>query len=97
MKYIISEEQLKTTIKRFNRERANKGELSQVIEELVLNYFEYPICDVIAIKIPNSEEYVVLILTTQSIRNEVSFKISRYIENYIGINPMVIIQDSQDC
>jgi len=97
MKYIISEEQLKTTIKRFDREKANKGKLSQVIEELVLNYFEYPICDVIAIKIPNSEEYVVLILTTQSIRNEVSFKISRYIKNYIGINPMVIIQDSQDC
>ena len=97
MKYIISEEQLKTTIKRFDREKVNKGKLSQVIEELVLNYFEYPICDVIAIKIPNSDIYAVLILTPQRIRNEVSFKISRYIENYIGINPMVIIQDSQDC
>ena len=97
MKYIISEEQLKTTIKRFDRERANKGKLSQVIEELVLNYFEYPICDVIAIKIPNSDIYAVLILTPQRIRNEVSFEISSYVENYIGIKPMVIIQDSQDC
>ena len=41
MKYIITEQQLKTMTKRFNKELADRGELGHVMEELVLNFFSF--------------------------------------------------------
>jgi hypothetical protein len=44
MKYIITEQQLTTATKKFNKENVDRGELGHVIEELVLNYFKNRIC-----------------------------------------------------
>ena len=40
MKYIITEQQLKNTIKKFNKENIERDKLSNIMEELVLRFFE---------------------------------------------------------
>jgi hypothetical protein len=40
MKYIITEEQLKTTIKKFNKINFDSGQFGKIIEELVLNFLK---------------------------------------------------------
>jgi hypothetical protein len=97
MKYIITEQQLTTATKKFNKENADRGELGHVIEELVLNYFKNRICDVVAIKMKDSDNYIVLVLTPGTYASGTETKISNYIENFIGVNPMVLINHSQDC
>ena len=97
MKYIITEQQLKTITKRFNKELADRGELGHVMEELVLNFIKSPICDVVAIKIPKSSEYIILILTPNYHGNQTESRIASYIENFIGVNPQVIINQSDNC
>jgi len=102
MKYIITEQQLKTMTKRFNKELVDRGELGPAIEELVLNFFENtflesPVCDLVAIKNPKTSEYIVLILTPTFQGNQIESRIARYIENFIGVNPMVLINQSDNC
>ncbi len=97
MKYIITEEQLTTTIKKFNKEKAHRGRFSDVIEELVLSHFKRPVCDVAAIFIPDLDNYIVLILTPDGYSNGFSDSIAHNIKNFIGINPNVIISQSRDC
>ena len=97
MKYIITEQQLTTITKRFNKELADRGELGHVMEELVLNFIKSPICDVVAIKIPKSSEYIILILTPNYHSNETESRIAKHIENFIGVNPQVIINKSDNC
>jgi hypothetical protein len=97
MKYIITEQQFFTTVKKYNKEK-NRGRYSNVIEGLVLSMFKGPICDVVALKVPDSDEdYVVLILTPNSYMREYSQKIGHNIENLVGIYPTVIITQSQNC
>jgi hypothetical protein len=97
MKYIITEQQLTTTLKKYNKEK-NRGKYSNVIEGLVLSMFKGPICDVVALKTTHKDEdYVVLILTPNSYMREYSQKIGRNIENLVGIYPTVIITQSQNC
>ena len=99
MKYIITEEQLKKVIKKFNKENANSDKLSDVMEELVLRFFENrsPVCDVVAVKVPESYEYIVLILTPNFHGNRTEYRIADYIDNYIGVKPMVLLNQSQSC
>jgi hypothetical protein len=40
MKYIITEQQMRTMTKRFKKDDVDRGELGLAIEELVLNFFE---------------------------------------------------------
>jgi hypothetical protein len=97
MKYIITEQQLNSTLKKYDKEK-NRGKYSNVIEGLVLSMFKGPICDVVALKVQDSDEdYVVLILTPNSYMMEYSQKIGRNIENLVGIYPTVIITQSQNC
>ena len=97
MKYIITEQQLNSTLKKYNKEK-NRGKYSNVIEGLVLSMFKGPICDVVALKTTHKDEdYVVLILTPNSYMREYSQKIGRNIENLVGIYPTVIITQSQNC
>ena len=104
MKYIITEEQLETVVKKFNKENVNRGKLGHIIEEIVLSYFQRPVCDVVAIFMPKTDyddttkfHYIVLILTPDYYGNATITEIRDSIENYIGINTHVIITHSQDC
>jgi hypothetical protein len=105
MKYIITEQQLDTVVKKFNKENVDRGKLGHRIEELVLNYFERPVCDVVAIFMPKTNydddatkfHYIVLIMTPDYYGNSTITEIKDSIENYIGINTHVIIVHSQDC
>ena len=96
MKYIITEEQLRNTIKKFNKEHIEQDKLSIIMEELVLRFFEnkIPICDVVATK---TSDYIVLVLTPKYSFNSVENRIAKYIEDYTGIRPFVLLNTSQDC
>ena len=99
MKYIITEEQLRNTIKKFNKENIERDKLSDVMEELVLRFFENrsPVCDVVAVKVPKTSDYIVLVLTPKYIGNSIETRIAKYIEDYTGIRPFVLLNTSQDC
>ena len=102
MKYIITEQQLKNTIKKFNKENIERDKLSNIMEELVLRFFENtffesPVCDVVAVKVPKTSDYLVLVLTPKYIGNSIETRIAKYIEDYIGIRPMVLLNQSQNC
>lgn len=96
MKYIITEEQLQNTIKKFNKEHIERDKLSVIMEELVLRFFENktPICDIVATK---TSSYIVLVLTPKYIGNSIENRIAKYIEDYTGIRPWVLLNTSQDC
>lgn len=96
MKYIITEQQLRNTIKKFNKEHIEQDKLSVIMEELVLRFFEnkIPICDVVATK---TSEYVVLVLTPKYLGDSTENRIAKYIEDYTGIRPFVLLNTSQDC
>ena len=97
MKYIINEEQLTNIVKRFKKDNINRGKLGHIIEKLVLNYFERPVCDVAAIYIPGYDNYIVLVLTPDYYGDETTTKITRNIENYIGVGVNIVITQSQNC
>jgi len=102
MKYIITEQQLKNTIKKFNKENIERDKLSDIMEELVLRFFENtffesPVCDVVAVKVPKTSDYLVLVLTSKYVGNSTENRIAKYIEDYIGIRPMVLLNQSQNC
>lgn len=97
MKYIITEEQLTTAVKKFKKDDVDRGKLGHIIEELVLTYFQRPVCDVVAIFMHDSDYYIVLVLTPDYYGDATTTKIARNIENYIGISTNVIITQSQNC
>ena len=97
MKYIITEEQLKTTIKKFNKINFDSGQFGKIIEELVLNFFKSPVCDVAAIKIPESDEYIVLVLTPTYHSNQTEHRLANYIKNFIGVKLTVLLNQSDNC
>ena len=97
MKYIITEQQLETTIKKFKKDDADRGELGHVMEELVISYMDGNLCDVVGIKVPKSLDYVVLVLTPNYYGNETEIRIARHIENYLGVNAMVFLKKSENC
>lgn len=97
MNYIITEQQLTNTIKKFKKDGVNRGKLGHIIEEIVLSFFKRPICDVVAIFIPDFNYYMVLILTPDAYSDETRKKIEHRIENYVGEKANVIISQSSDC
>ena len=100
MKYIITEQQLRTATKKFNKENIDRGQLGQIMEELVLNFFKSPVCDVVAVKtlgIDETEEYIVLILTPTYYGNQTEHRLADYIENFIGVRPTVLLNQSDNC
>ena len=97
MKYIITEQQMRTMTKRFKKDDVDRGELGPAMEELVLNFFKSPVCDVVAIKMTKSSEYILLILTPTYHGNQTESRIAAYIENFIGVNPQVLINQSDNC
>lgn len=97
MKYIITEEQMRTMTKRFKKDNVDRGKLGHIIEELVLQFFEGLICDVIAVKIPKTGGYVVLVLTPNYYSDVTETKLRNTIENFIGVDTMVLINHSPNC
>ena len=97
MKYIITEQQLETTIKKFKKDDADRGELGHAMEELVISYMDGNLCDVVGIKLPKSLDYVVLVLTPNYYNSETEIRIARHIENYLGVNVMVFLKKSENC
>jgi len=97
MKYIITEEQLKTTIKKFNTINYDSGQFGKIIEELVLNFFKSPVCDVVAVKTDKTGEYFVLVLTPTYHGNQTEHRLADYIENFIGVRPTVLLNQSDNC
>lgn len=97
MKFIITESQFSKVIKKFDKERQDRGKIGLAIEELVLQFFEGPICDVIAVKIPRTGDYVVLILTPNYYGDIAQTKIRNTIEKFIGVDAMVLINHSPNC
>jgi hypothetical protein len=102
MKIIITEQQLTNTIKKFKKDGVNRGKLGHIIEEIVLSFFKRPICDVVAVFLPDTKNlnfnyYMVLILTPDGYSDETRKKIEYRIENYVGEKANVIISQSSDC
>jgi hypothetical protein len=102
MKIIITEQQLTNTIKKFKKDGVNRGKLGHIIEEIVLSFFKRPICDVVAVFLPDTKNldfnyYMVLILTPDGYSDETRKKIENRIENYVGEKANVIISQSSDC
>jgi hypothetical protein len=99
MKYIITEEQIETSIKKLSKDKTVEGKLSKVIEELTLSFLEdKEICD-IAVTLSNNNYhfYMILILTPEWLGYKADKKIEKYIEDFLGIGVMVIIAESKDC
>jgi hypothetical protein len=97
MKYIITEQQLRTMTKKFNKENIDRGQLGQIMEELVI---KGPVCDVAAVKtlgMDETEEYIVLILTPTYHGNQTEHRLANYIENFIGVRPTVLLNQSDNC
>ena len=99
MKYIITEQQLRTMTKKFNKENIDRGQLGQMMEELVLNFIKGPVCDVAAVKMPidKTDEYIVLVITPTYHGNQTEHRLADYIENFIGVRPTVLLNQSDNC
>ena len=97
MKYIITEQQLETTIKKFEKDDVDRSVLGRAMEELVISYMDGNLCDVVGIKVPNSLNYIVLVLTPRYYGNETENRIARHINNYLGVYPDVILKKSENC
>jgi hypothetical protein len=84
MKYIITEEQLDSTLTTFKRSSSNRGRLSDVIEEITVSYLSHiTICDVIASY--SNDSYAIIVLTPDPISDRLEKKLERHIESLVGL------------
>lgn len=74
-----------------------RGKLANVIEELVLQHFDKPICDVVMVNVSELDDYFIVISSPNYYGNEDSKEITRYIENLIGIKPVVFFKQTENC
>jgi hypothetical protein len=97
MKYIVTEEQLKSTIKKLNKDNLDSGKLGKSIEKFVLDYLsDKRICD-IAVITTNERSYTVIILTPDWLGYKIEQTLEKYIEDYFGNMAFVLIRESEDC
>jgi hypothetical protein len=96
MKYIITEEQLDSTLTTFKRSSSNRGRLSDVIEEITVSYLSHiTICDVVA---PYSNDnYAVIVLTPDPISDRLEKKLERQIESLVGADIFVVTLQNINC
>jgi hypothetical protein len=94
MKIIITESQI-TEITKFNKENLTPTKITKLIEKLVLNYVEFPICDLAVVKNETQEIYVVLILTPYSSRLNDDEKIRKLINQFIPVQTFVLVNESE--
>lgn len=89
-----------STIKKiFDRGDSILGKYSEAIESIALGYFsdQSIICDLIAVKSPVNEEYILLVLTNQTMSTEFRNKLSKHIADFIPTQVLVLMNYSPDC
>lgn len=95
MKIIITESQLNEILK-FNKENINVDEITKLIETLVFDFVDFPICDIAVTKSNENDLYMVLILTPKNSRYNDDAKIQKFIKKYIPVDVFVLINET-DC
>lgn len=94
MKIIITESQLNEILK-FNKENINVDEITKLIETLVFDFVDFPICDIAVTKSNVNDYYMVLILTPKSSRYNVDTSLQTFIKKYIPVDILVLINETE--
>ncbi len=92
MKIIITEQQLNEVLK-FNKKGVVSDKFTGLIERLVLDFIDFPICDMVVTK--SQDIYMVLILMPKNIFINLDAKIQNYVKKYIPVNVFVIINETE--
>ena len=96
MKYIMTEAQIVTAVKKFDKSEFLKGRFSDAIEEMTLDYLKgKKVCDVAVLY--TSDMYMVIVLTSGWVNYDLDTKIMKHIKSYLGIVPMVVIHENEEC
>lgn len=94
MKIIITESQLNEILK-FNKDILNVDEITKLIEVLVFDFADFPICDIAVTKSNVNDYYMVLILTPKSSRYNVDTSLQTFIKKYIPVDILVLINETE--
>ena len=94
MKIIITESQLNEILK-FNKDILNVDEITKLIEILVFDFVDFPICDIAVTKSDVNDYYMVLILTPKSSRYNVDTSLQTFIKKYILVDILVLINETE--
>jgi len=94
MKIIITESQLNEILK-FNKDILNVDEITKLIEILVFDFVDFPICDIAVTKSDVNDYYMVLILTPKSSRYNVDASLQTFIKKYIPVDILVLINETE--
>jgi|688.fasta_scaffold260045_2 hypothetical protein len=94
MKIIITESQLNEILK-FNKDILNVDEITKLIEILVFDFVDFPICDIAVTKSAVNDYYMVLILTPKSSRYNVDTSLQTFIKKYIPVDILVLINETE--
>jgi hypothetical protein len=94
MKIIITESQLNEILK-FNKDILNVDEITKLIEILVFDFVDFPICDIAVTKSDVNDYYMVLILTPKSSRYNVDTSLQTFIKKYIPVDILVLINETE--
>ena len=89
-----------STIKKiFNRGDSMLGKYSEAIESIALGYFsdQSIVCDLIAIKSPVNDNYILLVLTNRTMPTEFRNKLSKHIADFLPTQVLVLMNYSPDC
>ena len=94
MKYSISESQFK----KFFNIGTERGPFSSAIEDLIGGLGDDPnVCDYAVSYVESNDTYIVLIITNMPTSSKFSNDITKLIRNYLGINALVMANDSYGC
>jgi hypothetical protein len=92
----MTEAQIVTAVKKFDKSKFVKGRFSDAIEEMTLDYLKgKKVCDVAVLYA--SDMYMVIVLTSGWVSYNLDTKIMKHIKSYLGITPMVIFHENEDC
>jgi len=94
MKIIITESQLNEILK-FNKDILNVDEITKLIEILVFDFVDFPICDIAVTKSDVNDYYMVLILTPKSSRYNLDTSLQTFIKKYIPVDILVLINETE--
>jgi len=70
-------------------------EITKLIEVLVFDFVDFPICDIAVTKSDVNDYYMVLILTPKSSRYNVDTSLQTFIKKYIPVDILVLINETE--
>jgi hypothetical protein len=70
-------------------------EITKLIETLVFDFVDFPICDIAVTKSAVNDLYMVLILTPKNSRFNDDVRIEKLIKQYIPINVFVLVNETE--